>query len=78
MRYLFKNEIIDYDFFNNTSNQTILFLHGWGGDKFSFSQTINLLKNQFNILTLTMPTTKSTLSVWNMFDYVEMVENLLD
>mgnify|MGYP003318850578 CR=1 FL=1 len=77
MNYLFKNEIINYDFFNNKKSETILFLHGWGGNKFSFQQTINLLKNQYNILSLTMPTTNPTTSVWNMFDYVELIENIL-
>jgi len=99
MNYLFKNEVIDYDFFkrnkqivfskqseenqfdnnflNNKSLNSILFLHGWGGNKFSFQQTINLLKNQFNILSITMPTTTPTTSVWNMFDYVQLVENIL-
>lgn len=77
MKYLFKNEVVDYDFFNNQKDDTILFLHGWGGNKFSFLQTINLLKNQFNILSVTMPTTQPTTSVWNLFDYVNLVENLL-
>ena len=99
MKFLFKNEVVDYDFFksnkqiafskqgeenqfdydffNNKNNDTILFLHGWGGNKFSFSQTINLLKNQFNILTITMPTISPTTTVWNMFDYIQLIENIL-
>ena len=36
MNFLCKSEIIDYDYFYNTHNETILFLHGWGGNKFSF------------------------------------------
>ncbi len=99
MKFLFKNEVVDYDFFkrnkqipfskqseenqfqynffDNKNEDTFLFLHGWGGNKFSFSQTINLLKNQFNILTITIPTISPTTSVWNMFDYVQLIENLL-
>lgn len=77
MKFLFKNEIIDYNFFNIGKEKTILFLHGWGGNKFSFQQTINLLKNQYNILSITMPTILPTTSVWNMFDYVELIENIL-
>lgn len=77
MKFLFKNEVVDYDFFNNKNEDTILFLHGWGGNKFSFSQTINLLKNQFNILSLTIPTIEPTTSIWNMFDYVQLIENIL-
>ena len=77
MNYLFKNEIINYDFFNHKKEKTILFLHGWGGNKFSFAKTISLLKNQFNILSVTMPTTEPTTSIWNMFDYTTLIENIL-
>ena len=77
MHYLFKNEIIDYDYVNSNKTDTILFLHGWGGNKNSFQQTINLTKNKFNILSVTMPTTNPTTSVWCLFDYVTLIENLL-
>lgn len=77
MKFLFKNEVVDYDIIDNKKNDTILFLHGWGGNKFSFSTTINLLKNQYNILSITMPTITPTTSAWNMFDYVSLVENIL-
>ena len=77
MKYLFKNEVVDYDFFNSKKQDTILFLHGWGGNKFSFISTINLLKNQYNILSISMPTILPTISVWNMFDYVTLIENIL-
>ena len=36
-----------------------------------------MLKNQFNILTITMPTLTPTTSTWNMFDYVQLAENIL-
>lgn len=77
MLYLFKNEVVDYEFVNNKSETTILFLHGWGGNKFSFVKTINIFKNKFNILSLTIPTTSPTTNVWTLFDYLELVENLL-
>ena len=77
MNYLFKNEVVNYNYFDHKKNKTILFLHGWDGNKFSFQQTINLVKNQFNILSITMPTTQPTTSVWDMFDYATLVENIL-
>ena len=77
MNFLFKNEVIDYDFFNNKKDKTILFLHGWGGNKFSFQSTINLLANQYNILTITLPTIENTTSVWNLFDYTNLVKQIL-
>lgn len=77
MNYIFKNETINYDFFNNKKPETILFLHGWGGNKNSFLQTINLLKNQYNILTITMPTILPTTCAWTLFDYLNLVKNIL-
>jgi pimeloyl-ACP methyl ester carboxylesterase len=77
MNFLFKNEVVSYDFFNKQKEETILFLHGWGGNKFSFEKTINLTKQNHNILTLTFPTTEPTISVWTMFDYVNLVLNIL-
>ena len=44
MNFLFKQEIIDYEYYWS-SDTVILFLHGWGGDKHSFASTINLIKN---------------------------------
>lgn len=77
MYFIFKQELIDYDFFNSHKSNTILFLHGWGGNKFSFNATLNLLKHKFNILTLTMPTISPTAECWNLFDYLTLVETLL-
>ena len=77
MKYLFKNEVVDYDFWFLRKEKTILFLHGWGGNKFSFSQTINLLKKQYNVLSITIPTILPTTCMWNMFDHVKLIENIL-
>lgn len=77
MKFLYKLESIDYDFLNINSEHTILFLHGWGGDKNSFLQSINLVKNQFNVLSLTLPTMKETNEVWSLFDYTELIQNIL-
>ena len=77
MNLIFHGEVIDYEFINNKSDRTILFLHGWGGNKNSFKSTINLLKRKFNILTLTMPTIQNTQLVWDMFDYKNLVLTLL-
>ena len=77
MKFLFKNEVVDYEFIFQNKPNTILFLHGWGGNKNSFYQLEKLLKQNFNILKTTMPTTNGTLLPWNLFDYCELVENLI-
>ena len=77
MNFLYKSEVIDYDFFNTKNKDTIIFLHGWGGNKFSFTQTTNLLKNKYNILAITIPTTTPTNEVWNLQNYCDLVLNIL-
>ncbi len=81
MYYLFKSENIDYNYFktkNNTNADTIIFLHGWGGNKNSFASTINLLKSKYNILTITMPTIHPTILAWRLEDYANLILNLLN
>lgn len=75
MNFLFKGEIIDYSHLK-TNKKTILFLHGWGGNKNSFIQTINLLKKNYSILTLTMPTISPTITSWTLLDYANLILNL--
>lgn len=77
MRFLFKNEAIEYNISGNLDGDTILFLHGWGMNKNAFSNTSNLLQKNFQLLTLSMPTISPTISVWTLFDYVNLVENIL-
>lgn len=77
MNYIFHGEVIDYEFINSSKPDTILFLHGWGGNKNSFVQTINLLKSKFNMLTITLPTIEPTNLIWHLNDYVDAVFNIL-
>ena len=75
MNYIFKGEIINYNFLNHT-DETVVFLHGWGGDKNSFLKTIKLLQKNYNILTVTIPTINPTNVVWDMFDFRDLIINL--
>lgn len=77
MNFVFKNEIIDYDLNFSNKEKTILFLHGWGGDKNSFSELSSILSKDYNTISLTMPTTQDTCSVWTLNDYRILVENIL-
>ena len=76
MNFLFKSEVIGYEFYQNLNKPTIIFLHGWGGNKFSFIKSVNLLKPKFSILTLTMPTINPMNLSWTLFDYSNLVEQL--
>lgn len=77
MKFIYKLETIDYEFYNKNYAHTILFLHGWGGDKNSFNGLKNLLKSNYNILSLTLPTMQPTLMVWTMMDYYQVIKNIL-
>lgn len=77
--FIFHGEIIDYNFFKaNKTDNCILFLHGWGGNKNSFASTINLLKTKYNCLSITLPTIEPTSLVWDMPLYVDCVLNLIE
>jgi len=77
MNLIFKSEILEYDYLGH-GESTILLLHGWGGNKDSFKSTINLLKNKYKILAITMPTTKPTNEVWTLQDYSDLVLTILN
>lgn len=55
---------------------TILFLHGWGGDQNSFSNIMPYLQRTHRCLSISMPTVPS--DVWQLEDYALMVEKFLD
>ena len=54
MILIFHGEIIDYDFHLKKDAPYVIFLHGWGCNKFSFNSTVSLLKKDFSILALTI------------------------
>ena len=78
MNFIYKEEIVNYDYFRNNNKETVVFLHGWGGNKLSFNSTLNLLKISYNILTITIPTISSTKQVWNMHNYCDFVLHILN
>lgn len=77
MNIIFKQEVIEYEFLDSKKENTILFLHGWGGNLHSFDKTKNLLKSKFNILSLTLPTTQPTSEIWDLCDYVNLVKTII-
>ena len=84
MLYNFKSYVVDYDYCFNDKKNTVIFLHGWGGNKHSFELLKKYLINSHNILSISMPPyflsknikDKSVLSL-TIFDYADMIENLI-
>ena len=84
MYFLYKTYFIDYEYINCNKSKTILFLHGWGGNKNSFAYLKKFLKPNFNLLSISFPpnniyTTIDTNSVipLTMHDYKNIVLNIL-
>lgn len=55
MIFLYKTYTIEYEYINSGHNQTILFLHGWGGNKDSFAKAKKTFKSNYNILSISFP-----------------------
>lgn len=77
MTFLFKTYLINYDYIFNNKQQTILFLHGWGGNKNSFISAINFFKHNYNILSISMPPTKKSCVPLTMYDYKHLILQVL-
>jgi len=62
--------------------ETLLLLHGWGGDECSFAPILPSLLKKFNCLAPAMPMFKkgesSVPNAWTLEDYADYVENYLD
>jgi len=62
--------------------ETILFLHGWGGDEHSFANIIPALSKHFRCLTLSMPMFQKEDSEprepWTLENYADFVEKFLN
>ena len=77
MVFLFNSHPIDYEYINSKSSKTILLLHGWGGNKSSFIKLIRVFKSRYNIITLSLPPFDDTAVSLTMYDYKNIVFNLL-
>lgn len=78
MKYEYKTYVIDYDFDYSDKADTILFLHGWRGDKNSFAVTKNLLKPNYNLLSISYPPNESGTIPLKLDDFVCITKNILD
>ena len=55
MILLYKTYMVEYEYLFNQHSQTILLLHGWGGNKDSFAKLKKVFKSNYNILSLSLP-----------------------
>lgn len=90
MILLYKSYAFEYEYINSNCNDTILLLHGWGGNKDSFAKLKKILQVNFNILSISFPPLNiykppnqlnrinniSTVAL-DMYDYKNIVINIL-
>ena len=82
MNLCYKTYRISYNYIFNNSKDTVLFLHGWGGNMNSFAFLFPYLK-QYNILTISFPpyfTDKNyqdSIIPLTLEDYQKIIVNLL-
>ena len=77
MVFLFKTYPIEYEYLNTGNSPTLLLLHGWGGNKNSFAKIKQILQSSFNILSISMPPYNETTIPLTMYDYRNLILNLL-
>ena len=72
---------MDYEFISNNSDQTLIFLHGWGGSVYSFYSLSNFLDDRETMhLLIDFPpfgNSEEPTNVWDLNDYVEIVYLIL-
>lgn len=83
MYFSYKTYLVDYEYIYNQNNETIVFLHGWGGNKHSFNYLKKYLETNYNILSISLPpyflskNQSSSILSLTIFDYADMVEDLI-
>ncbi len=69
----YEGECVDYEVLGE--GETLVFLHGWGGDKYSLRTIYDNLASRYRIVTLTFP--KELTSPWTVSKYADMVTKLV-
>lgn len=77
MLFQYKTYTIDYEYHFNNKTDTILFLHGWQGNKNSFISAIKFFNHKFNTLSISMPPYKNSVIPLSMEDYKNITYSIL-
>ena len=78
MIFLYKTHQIEYEYIFSSLPKTLLFLHGWGGNKDSFLKAKKILSSQYNTLTISFPPKPDAITPLDMYDYKNIVINILN
>ncbi|MCG8571920.1 MAG: alpha/beta hydrolase [Spirochaetes bacterium] len=79
--YLADNLIISYLDNKKDSDKILLFVHGWGADKYNLQIIYQALANQYRIIAIDLPGFGESLRpnyTWNSIDYAQLILQFLD
>ena len=80
MIFKYKTYDVPYEYIHTSKPQTILFLHGWGGNLDSFASCKKFFAHQFNILSISFPPYQNSASIisLDMCDYRNITLGILN
>ena len=79
--FQYENVNINYKYFNNNSDKTLVFLHGWGQNILMMEPLANPFKKKKNILLVDLPgfgDSEEPNTIWSLNDYAKMLNSLIN
>ena len=79
--FQYENVNINYKYFNNNSDKTLVFLHGWGQNILMMEPLANPFKKKKNILLVDLPgfgDSEEPNTIWALNDYAKMLNSLIN
>lgn len=76
MQKKYKDINVNYEFYDNNSNENLIFLHGWGQNIAMMQPIAKPFIKRHNVLILDLPgfgESDEPTEVWSIYDYAEMV-----
>ena len=76
MQKKYKNINVNYEFYDNDSNENLIFLHGWGQNIAMMQPIAKPFIKKHNVLILDLPgfgESDEPTEIWSIYDYTEMV-----
>lgn len=76
MQKKYKDINVNYEFYDNNSNENLIFLHGWGQNIAMMQPIAEPFIKRHNVLILDLPgfgESDEPTEVWSIYDYAEMV-----
>lgn len=80
MKKTYKNLNINYEFYDNDSNENLIFLHGWGQNISMMQPIAKPFIKRHNVLIIDLPgfgESDEPTDVWTIYDYTEMVHEFV-